>query len=68
MRTVISIEGVETKEKDGKPYKITHLTVDTGMECLYYGDDVELGDKVEVFFDDRYNQIKARKTPKPVDT
>lgn len=65
MRKVISIEGrIKRTGKNGKKYTITYLTVDDGTEVEYYGYDVKVGDKLEVFFDNRWQKVKARKTPK----
>lgn len=51
MRTIIEIEGVEKKmSKEGTPYWRTYAVVDDGTECIGFGKDFDLGDKVEVFF------------------
>jgi hypothetical protein len=60
MREVIKIIGTTGRtSKEGKPYNITHLQVDDGTEAEFYGTDVEVGDKVEVFL--HYGKIKAQK-------
>lgn len=60
MRKVIRIIGSEGKtDTKDKPYFITHLLLDDGTEARYFGNDVEVGDEVEVFL--HYGQIKARK-------
>lgn len=67
MREVISVQYVEDRvSKDKKPYKITHVLMDDGTEAEYWGDDVKRGDMLEVFF--HFNKVKARKTPKPIDS
>ncbi len=63
MRTIIRIEHVEEKtDKQGKTYWLTYAIVDDGTECIGWGKDFDLGDKVEAFF--HYGQCKMRK---PVD-
>lgn len=65
IREVIEIFHTEDRvSKAGDKYKITHLIVDSGDECEYFGDDIEVGQSVEVFFDNQHGKVKARKTPK----
>lgn len=62
MRTVISVEYKEQKiSKVGKPYTITHIMVSDGTVAEFYGDEVRVGDSVEVFL--HWGKIKARFTP-----
>ena len=63
MRQVIRILGQEKRFKDDKPYVLTWVTVDDGTECEFYGDDISIGDMVEVFF--HWNKIKCRHSKKP---
>ena len=45
----------------GKTYTRTHLLTEDGTEATYYGVDIELGDKIIVFHDDKWNTVKAIK-------
>lgn len=56
-KTVIAIVHVE----DRGEYQITHVLLDDGTEASGYGADFKMGDKVGVFFDERYNKIKVKK-------
>lgn len=60
MRTIISIDHIEERQKDDKTYYRTYATVDSGEECVGYGRDFKVGDLVEVFFDAAHNTVKIR--------
>ena len=57
MRTIITILGIEKHPK----YSITHAVVDDGTACKGFGKDFKVGDKVMVFFDEKWGQIKMAK-------
>lgn len=62
MRTVISILGVENRET----YYITHLMTDDGSVSEFWSKTIPavfVGDRVEVFYDSKWNKIKSRLTP-----
>jgi beta-galactosidase beta subunit len=62
MRTIIKIEGVELKHTEShKQYWRTHVMLDDGTEAIGYGKDFDLGDKVEVFHDEKWDIVKIRK-------
>ena len=64
MRKIIKIENVEMlKDDHNEPYWRTHAVVDDGTECVGFGKDFDLGDKVEVFHDSKWDKVKMRKTP-----
>lgn len=68
MRTIIKIIGIEGRTTPkGKSYYRTLALMDNGEECWGYGHEFQVGDKVEVFWDDKWQQIKMRKTPKAID-
>lgn len=65
MRTVIKILGIEEKwDKTGKKYHRTHALLDTGDEVVGYGNDFNVGDLVEHFYEERWDTHKMRK---PID-
>lgn len=70
MGVIISIERVEKWTKDGVEHSRTHATVNSSrfglIEVTGYGSGYKVGQKVEVFFDDKFNQAKMQKS-KPVD-
>lgn len=63
MRTIISVEHIQRcKATDTeKEYWRTHAIVDDGTECVGYGKDFDIGDKVEVFHDVKWDTVKMRK-------
>ena len=70
MRTIISIEHIEErKDKMGRPYWRTHAIVTDDMgnkeEAVGWGKDYDLGDKVEFFHDDQWNQNKMQHPESP---
>ena len=59
MRTIITIEGKEIrKAKDDTLYTITTVMTDDGTIAEFYGDDIHVGDQVEVFF--HWGKVKCR--------
>ncbi len=63
MRTIIKIEHIEErKDKKGKVYWRTHAVVDDGTAAIGYGKDFDLGMRVQVFHDPKYDQIKMIKS------
>ena len=59
MREIIEIEGVEEKvSKEGTTYWRTYAVVDDGTECIGFGKDFDLGDKVEVFLHKGFIKMK----------
>lgn len=62
MRQIIAIQGVLKKQTaQGKKYTVTLALLDDGTEASGYGGDYKIGDKVKVFFDEKYNLIKMDK-------
>lgn len=50
MRTVLSIQHIEFfKGKDGRKYSRTYALLDDGTECIGFGKQFEVGNRVEVF-------------------
>jgi len=64
MRKVIKILYTEKRNHQAGDYHRTHIVVDDGQVAVYYGNDVKLGDELEVFYDPKWDVVKARKTPK----
>lgn len=59
MRKIIKILRVRDKGK----YKLTDALMDDGTEATAYtklGEKFEVGDECEVFFDERWGQVKFR--------
>lgn len=68
MRTIKHIVGIEKKwDKSGKEYWITHAILDDGEEARGFGPDFEEGDKVQVFYEPVFDQIKMQKSKKKID-
>lgn len=69
MRTIVSIKRVhEWVDGNNKPHKKTFVVLDDGLEAAGYGTDFQVGDSVEVFHDDKWNQVKVRKGKKGNET
>lgn len=61
MRTIIKIEGVESRtDPNGKTFWKTYAVLDDGSEVVGYGKDFDLKDKVEAFWDDKWGVFKMR--------
>lgn len=59
IQTIIRIEGVEQNiNKHGKTYWRTYALLDDGLECVGFGKDYDLGDKVTAFY--HYGQAKMK--------
>lgn len=61
LRKIIKILRVRDKGK----YKLTDALMDDGTEATAYtklDDKFEVGEEVEVFFHEQYNQVKFRRT------
>ena len=62
MRTIIDIEYIDEKiDKNGKAYFLTTALLDDGTEAVGWGEGFARGDKVEVWFEERYNRINMRR-------
>lgn len=62
MRKIIEILFVEKTPT----YTRTHVLLDTGEECVGYGEDFNVGDLCEHWFDEKWGVAKVRKS-KPRD-
>lgn len=63
MRTIKKILSVDRRvSKYKKVYFVTIIIDSDGDEASGYGKDFEVGDHIEVFFDDRYQYVKFQKS------
>lgn len=60
MRTIISIEYVDVRKKGDREYTLTYAILDDGTEARGFG-EFKVGDKVECFFEEKYNHTKMQK-------
>jgi len=64
MRKIVAVDHIEKKKDSlGEPYFRTHALLDDGEEVVGFGNDFEIGDLVERFYDPIWDVIKMRKTP-----
>lgn len=62
MRTIIEITGIEKlTSKLGKKFQRTHAILDDGSIVQGFGGDFMVGDKVESFYDAKWDAHKMRK-------
>lgn len=61
MKTVIEIlSRVKRESAEGKEYTLTTVLLNDGMEVDTV-QEIEVGDQVQVWFDDQWNKAKLRK-------
>lgn len=57
---IIKILHIEARTKDNKPYYRTHALLESGEVATGYSKEFKVGDRVQYFYDDRYDTIKMR--------
>lgn len=62
MRRIIRIIGKESWRKGDKIHNRTYAVLDDGSEVVGYGIDFDVGEKVEVFHDTKWDVVKMRKS------
>jgi hypothetical protein len=58
---ILKILYIEPRQKGDLKYYRTYALLESGEVATGYGKDFAKGDKVQVFFHDKYNTIKMRK-------
>jgi hypothetical protein len=70
MRTIVEILSIESRTRtDPKENKVvtywrTHALLDNQEEAVGYGKEFEIGDQVEAWWDDEWDQYKMQKGKK----
>lgn len=60
MKTILEITYIEVKYKDDKKYFKTHALLETGEECVGFGEGFKVGDEVEYWFDEKWGVTKMQ--------
>lgn len=61
MKKILEILWIERKiSKVGTPYFKTMALLETGEECAGFGEGFKVGDEVEYWFDEQWQQTKMK--------